>query len=407
MRKNTKQAQAIQDVVKAVTDATSAAAEDEPTHAPVELGPLFNFGDDSERQHDRTNCYRIEPINEGLLDAIAVDATEEDIRNRWGGGKFKLIAVDADGTIMKNRTIKIAGDPVFDNDIAQQQYTRLLRQKFGISPAGNAPSGAAASDAVEAATEERHRRTLERIAAEAEAKAKIEEQRRRSEREEREAEERRRSDERKAERERDEANRRQEREEREAKEERRWREEREARDREFRERLAADDRRREEEKQEREREREERRQDRAERGDPTAMLVQGMQLAMSMGGGGEPPDAMTAFLSKAPELLQGAKELMATPTRAGNPQQRPAAPPAGKKGPDPIVIDAADPLGKDIYKKAAALGPNGAQAVYQAMRKAVADMATPTPATPPAASAAKPAKVPARPSAKVGKARKR
>ena len=61
--------------------------------------------------------------NEGHLDTIEASATEDDIRERWGGGTFQLRAY-ANGKIAKHREIKIAGDPVLVGKVAQADFYR-------------------------------------------------------------------------------------------------------------------------------------------------------------------------------------------------------------------------------------------------------------------------------------------
>lgn len=74
------------------------------------------------RQVEKIAVYRVVP-NEGHLDTIEASATEDDIRDRWGGGTFQLRAY-ANGRIAKHREIKIAGDPVLMGKVAQADYYR-------------------------------------------------------------------------------------------------------------------------------------------------------------------------------------------------------------------------------------------------------------------------------------------
>ena len=262
----------------------------------AELGPLFAglAGDKAER-HDRTQVFRLEPVDEGHLGDLPPDCTVNDIRTRWGGGRFRVVAVDeGGGYLARNSQVRVSGDPIFDNDIGRRKYDRWVKQQFGKDEAAlQAPGGPDLDELKEARAEARHTRELARIKAEADAalakvraeldaKEGAEERRRAREREERqEAEERRRAEDR-AERE----------------------TEREARRAEREEREAADDRRREAE-------REERRLERESRGDPMAQFATMAQIVTALGtGGGQggPDDPVTALVARLPEILHEVRE---------------------------------------------------------------------------------------------------
>lgn len=75
------------------------------------MGSLFDIGArDDGRVHTFTRIERAEPIDEGTVGDLATDATEADIRRRWGGGTFRCIALDARRRIMTSATKRIAGD---------------------------------------------------------------------------------------------------------------------------------------------------------------------------------------------------------------------------------------------------------------------------------------------------------
>lgn len=232
---------------------------------------------------------RLKPIREGNIGYLDPDATEEDIFEEWGGGRFRLIGRTARGKPIagKFRTVQIGGDPIFISEEARAKWRRMQGTD---APSSKAPAAATADP--DSVAENRHRRRLEEIRAE--AAANLEKTRTEAAARE-EAEDRRRA-------------------------------------RETAASLAAEERRDKAAREEREREREERRQDReaqavaedrrwkaemderrAEREarqDPTTILMQGMKLAMDMGagGGGEGfPDAGTALIAKLPEIMQEAR----------------------------------------------------------------------------------------------------
>lgn len=161
-----------------------ASAEDQPA-------PLFDLGG-KEDSIAWIDVERVEPFEEeGFLSKVGPDATLGDIRSRWGGGKFKLIAKGATGRYIMARTIQIAGDPKFMSKANERRWRRgqNLDDDGDEGPAAIVqPAAAPAFDPLQfiqmqiaAAREEREARRLD--------EREREEARRR---EEREAEERRR-----------------------------------------------------------------------------------------------------------------------------------------------------------------------------------------------------------------------
>jgi hypothetical protein len=94
--------------------------------------PLFDSLDDATVDH--IVVYRVDPVaEEGMIGKLPPDATEFDVRNRYGGGTFSLVAKDAASRHVKGgkRRIVIAGDPIFTSTLAEQKY---LKQN-GLLPA--------------------------------------------------------------------------------------------------------------------------------------------------------------------------------------------------------------------------------------------------------------------------------
>lgn len=84
---------------------------------------------------------RLEPIEErGYLGQVPVDVTAETLRSMYGGGKFVLRAKTSDHQVKQNRTLEIAGDPVFTSDDAEARYKR---RAFGARAAAPAAAPAA------------------------------------------------------------------------------------------------------------------------------------------------------------------------------------------------------------------------------------------------------------------------
>lgn len=97
--------------------------------------PLFE--DDGRIDHIAVE--RIEPP-EGFLGNIEPGATEEDIRGKYGGGKFRLRARDAGSRFVKGvplATVTIGGDPVFQSNTFEQQW----RRRQGLTPVASNGNG--------------------------------------------------------------------------------------------------------------------------------------------------------------------------------------------------------------------------------------------------------------------------
>lgn len=269
---------------KAAAAAVQAVEDNDDDTEAQDLGPLFSFDGAARDRHEKTQVFRMEPIDEGHIGDIPPDSTIGDIRARWGGGRFRVVALDANNKyIERTSNIRIGGDPIFENEVAKKRYQRWLTQTFGKDDAPGAPQ----TDP-EDAREARHQRELARIRAEAEAnlaKARAdaeareaaEERRRQRDREEREAAENRRRAEDRAEREAAREERRLEREERLEADERRWKAEME-----------------------------ERRAERESKGDPLAQLAVMAQIFGGLQNNG-PDDPVTAIANRLPEILQEAR----------------------------------------------------------------------------------------------------
>lgn len=68
---------------------------------------------------------RLDPVEEeGFLGRLPITATEEQIRGRWGGGRFMCRAVNGQNQFKQNRTVSIAGDPVFISEVNRLRWIR-------------------------------------------------------------------------------------------------------------------------------------------------------------------------------------------------------------------------------------------------------------------------------------------
>jgi len=290
------------------TTVTDGANSDDPKVNP-DLGPLFDLNPEAASKHTWTRVYREEPIDEGHLDDLPATGDKRDIKRRWGGGCYKVQAIDEKKKILAtDGNVKIAGDPIFENNLAQKRYERWLRVNFGTDEKKDQKE---ATDQV-ALEEARHQREIARIHAEADreiAKAKAvedareaaDERRRKRDREERlEAESQRRA-EAKAERDAEREERRIEREERQRVEDARFKTEMELR-----------------------------RQELAGRSDPMTQLAGMVQIVTALRGGGEGgefPDMPTAFAARLPETINAVVEAAAA-AKAGESEKA-----SGRSGP--------------------------------------------------------------------------
>lgn len=92
-----------------------------------ELNPnviLFDLGVVEEKKISKIAVLRTDP-HEGYLGALDPDASESTIKARWGGGTFRLEAKNDAGRVCKVKSITIAGDPVFESELAERRWKRL------------------------------------------------------------------------------------------------------------------------------------------------------------------------------------------------------------------------------------------------------------------------------------------
>jgi hypothetical protein len=104
-----------------VTDDAGSSGEDEVTH---DDSPLFsNKGSKEDERIAKIDVQRLDP-EEGFLGKLSPDASEAQIFERWGGGKFAVVAKNEKGTIVTRTTVLISGDPIFQSEVAEMRYRR-------------------------------------------------------------------------------------------------------------------------------------------------------------------------------------------------------------------------------------------------------------------------------------------
>ena len=189
--------------------------EDEKRPTQVTFAALFDAGPEDANDETvlKVRVTRMEP-SEGQLGYIEdMDATEELIKERWGGSKYRLDGINRQGRIVRVRTITIAGDPIFVSESFDIQWRKqrglpprsqtngeqvTIKDMLAIIEAKEAALRKEISDKEERDRKERQEREAERRREEREWQAQREreqrefDERRRKEREE--AEERRRRD---------------------------------------------------------------------------------------------------------------------------------------------------------------------------------------------------------------------
>lgn len=103
---------------------------EKPQH--MTFASLFDAGPDDANEEivHRVRVHRSEP-REGMLGYIDdMSATEETIKERWGGSTYRLEGLNARGKIVRVRTSVIAGDPIFVSDAFDIQW----RKQRGLPP---------------------------------------------------------------------------------------------------------------------------------------------------------------------------------------------------------------------------------------------------------------------------------
>jgi hypothetical protein len=345
-RKNQAAHAAIQAAQAAVSASDAAMEEDEdgeekPT---VRLGPMFHSEEIGEKTHTRTRVCRIEPIDEGRVGDLPPDGGEAEIFRRWGGGGFDCSAIGSNGQVIARRTIRIAGEPRFDNNLGRLKYKEWKDQNFPEDPPVMMDGGGTPIDPV-ALEEAWHNREIARIRAEAEvavAKAKAEADSFLARA--------------KAEAEASISKARQERAEQEGIDERRRRKEREERRAEREEIEAREDQRRKNEREERRLDREEasaredarhradlelRREELQHKQDPMQMLHVAMKLVGDIRGDqGGSDDPVTAAINNIGPIMDKAQQMYMT-SKIGNPGPGQPGRPAAQNGFDPARGDIA------------------------------------------------------------------
>jgi hypothetical protein len=111
-------------------DDTDGTGPDE-TAVSAKNVPLLWAGDDKDNQIMTVGVERIEPsIEEGWLGKIDPTSTETDLKNRWGGGRYKLTGRSAAYRILRCRTVVIAGSPKFESALNRAKWAAQSRAQM-------------------------------------------------------------------------------------------------------------------------------------------------------------------------------------------------------------------------------------------------------------------------------------
>lgn len=112
-----------------LADGKDEDSDDEVAKAASRLAGSPLFGDvEDPKAVQHVSVIRNGPVPEGGLGRFPVSISEEDIRNRFGGGTYTVQAKDAQGQVMKGgtRTVEIAGAPLFQSKEARLRYGQYM-----------------------------------------------------------------------------------------------------------------------------------------------------------------------------------------------------------------------------------------------------------------------------------------
>jgi hypothetical protein len=111
--------------------------DDEPNTEIVKY-PLFAgapLGIDESSTPQHLLVSREGPVPEGHLGRLEPTATEADLKNKWGGGTYRIEARTAGGRAIKGGVARliVAGEPFLQSDMAQLEYRRQMILMKGSS----------------------------------------------------------------------------------------------------------------------------------------------------------------------------------------------------------------------------------------------------------------------------------
>jgi hypothetical protein len=87
------------------------------------VAPLFADVDAEELQD--IQIHRTDPVEEeGFLGVVPLNTTEENIRARWGGGRFKLVLRNTGNKLKGTKHIVISGDPIWTSRAKKEAHYR-------------------------------------------------------------------------------------------------------------------------------------------------------------------------------------------------------------------------------------------------------------------------------------------
>lgn len=110
------------------------APANEVEEGPTTIGELPLFAGQSFESGNAPagiRVTRVGPVTEGGLGTIDLNATEHDIRSKWGGGEYRLEVVNSRSFTIKGgtKTIKLAGEPLIQSELYRAEYESMVRNR--------------------------------------------------------------------------------------------------------------------------------------------------------------------------------------------------------------------------------------------------------------------------------------
>ncbi len=98
--------------------------------------PLFEqpANEEGAERIDRIAVTRTQPLEEGHVGWLEPGASEDDVVSRFGGGTYRLQCRTSYGKPISGgfKTIKLSGEPKFDNALSLARWNRIKRQERAI-----------------------------------------------------------------------------------------------------------------------------------------------------------------------------------------------------------------------------------------------------------------------------------
>jgi hypothetical protein len=115
---------------KAVVTRTETVTDDDDEDGSLsekekdlDVALFDDLGSTDDTRIEKVHVSREDP-DEGYLGVLEPTATNLEVYNRWGGSKYHFTAKNARGRIVTKRTVKIGGEPIFLSEVAEMRYRR-------------------------------------------------------------------------------------------------------------------------------------------------------------------------------------------------------------------------------------------------------------------------------------------